>query len=129
MYGPRSAVWAVSLRQERGRCACWRRAFGEREVIVANGGVEKDAKKLLTVLAGKGGAREGEPISASPDDAATAGFDAGPSGRYLDRVLWHLIGNGALEAVLDRPLPLDDISEPGTVYRITEAGLGMALDG
>jgi hypothetical protein len=62
-------------------------------------------------------------------DAATAGFDAGPSGRYLDRVLWHLIGNGALEAVLDRPLPLDDISEPGAVYRITEAGPEMVLDG
>jgi hypothetical protein len=96
---------------------------------VANGGVEGDAKELLTVLAGKDGAREGRPVSASPDDAAAAGVAVGPSGERLDRALWHLIANGELEGVLGPGFPADDDPEPGAFYRITRAGLERARDG
>jgi hypothetical protein len=89
---------------------------------VANGGVERDAKKLLRVLAGKDGARESGPVPAGPEDAAAAGFEAGPHGERLHRALWRLIARGELEVVLG-PGPSAGDPGPGAVYRITRTGL------
>ncbi len=94
---------------------------------MASGGVERDAKKLLRVLAGKDGAREGRPVPAGPEDAAAAGFEAGPYGERLHRALWHLIAGGKLEGVVEPNPPSDDL-EPGAVYRITQTGLEEARD-
>ncbi len=89
---------------------------------MANAGVEGDAKKLLRVLAGKDGAREGRPVSAGPEDAAAAGFEAGPYGERLHRAVWRLIAGGELEVVLEPGPMANDEPEPGAVYRITRAG-------
>ncbi len=96
---------------------------------MANAGVEGDAKKLLRVLAGKDGAREGKPVSAGPDDAAAAGFGAGPYGERLHRAVWRLIAGGELEGVLGPGPIANHDPEPGAVYRITRAGLEEARDG
>ncbi len=92
---------------------------------MANDGAEGDPKRLLRVLAGKDGAREGKPVSAGPEDAAAAGFEAGPHGERLHRALWHLIVDGELEGVVGPDLSPDD-PEPGAVYRITQTGLDEA---
>jgi hypothetical protein len=97
--------------------------------IVASGGVEGDAKKLLRVLAGKDGAREGRPVSAGPEDAAAAGFEAGPYGERLHRALWRLIASGELEGVVDPGPTADDGPGPGAVYRITRSGLEKVRGG
>lgn len=81
------------------------------------------------MLAGKDGACEGRPVSSGPEDAAAAGFEAGPSGERLHRALWHLIANMELEGVLGPTSPADDDLEPGAVYRLTRAGLEKARDG
>jgi hypothetical protein len=92
-------------------------------------GVERDAKKLLAVLAGKDGAREGRPVSAGPEDAAAAGFEAGPYGERLHRALWRLIASGELEGVLGPGPTADDAPGPGAVYKITSAGLERVREG
>ena len=95
---------------------------------MANGGVEAgDAKKLLRVLAGKDGAREGRPVPTGPEDAAAAGFEAGPYGERLHRALWHLIAGGKLEGVVESNPPSGDL-EPGAFYRLTGAGLEEARE-
>jgi hypothetical protein len=94
---------------------------------MASGGVEGDAKKLLRVLAGKDGAREGRPVSAGPEDAAAAGFEAGPYSERLHRALWRLIASGELEGVVDPGPAADD--GPGAVYRITRSGLEKVREG
>jgi hypothetical protein len=94
---------------------------------MANGGVERDAEKLLRVLEAKDGAREGRPVSTAHEDAALAGFEAGPYGERLHRALWHLIAGGKLEGVVEPNPPSDDL-EPGAVYRITQTGLEEARD-
>ncbi len=91
--------------------------------------VEGDAKKLLRVLAGKDGAREGRPVSAGPEDAAAAGFGAGPYGERLHRAVWRLIVSGELEGVLEPGSPANDDPEPRALYRVTRAGLEEARDG
>ena len=96
---------------------------------MANAGVEGDAKKLLRVLAGKDGAREGRPVSAGPEDAAAAGFEAGPYGERLHRAVWRLIASGRLEAVLGTTPTPDDGTGTGAVYRITRAGPEEAREG
>ncbi len=96
---------------------------------MASGGVERDAKKLLRALAGKDGARDGRPVSAGPEDAAAAGFEAGPYGERLHRALWCLIAVGDLEGVVDPCPPLGDEPGPGAVYRITRAGLEKVCEG
>jgi hypothetical protein len=96
---------------------------------MASGGVEGDAKKLLGVLAGKDGAREGRPVSAGPEDAAAAGFEAGPYGERLHRALWRLIASGELEGVVDPGPTADDAPGPGAVYRITRSGLEKGREG
>jgi hypothetical protein len=88
---------------------------------LASGGVERDAKKLLRVLAGKDGARDGRPVPAGPEDAAAAGFEAGPYGERLHRALWRLIASGELEGVVEPSPPSGD--EPRAFYRLTRAGL------
>ena len=93
-----------------------------------SGGVEGNAKKLLRVLAGKDGAREGRPVPAGPGDAAAAGFEAGPYGERLHRALWRLIASGELEVVLD-PGPSAGDPGPGAFYRITRAGLDKVRGG
>ena len=96
---------------------------------MASGGVEGDAKKLLGVLAGKDGAREGRPVPAGPGDAAAAGFEAGPYGERLHRALWRLIAVGELEGVVEPGPPSGDEPGSGTVYRITRAGLEKVRGG
>ena len=96
---------------------------------MASGGVEGDAEKLLRVLAGKAGAREGRPVSAGPEDAAAAGFKAGPYGERLHRALWRLIASGELEGVVDPGPKADDRPELGAVYKITQAGLEKVREG
>ncbi len=91
--------------------------------------VEGDAKKLLRVLAGKDGARAGRPVSAGPEDAAAAGFEAGPPGQRLHRAVWHLIASGELEGVLEPGSPTNDDPEPRALYRIMRAGPEEARDG
>lgn len=88
---------------------------------MASGAVERDAKKLLRVLAGKDSAREGRPVPAGPEDAAAAGFEAGPHGERLHRALWHLIASGELEVVLESDPSAGDPG-PGAMYRITRTG-------
>src|ERR671916_1650833 len=61
---------------------------GGRDDLLASGGVERDAKKLLRVLAGKDGAREGRPVPAGPGDAAAGGFEAGRASGRPDPALW-----------------------------------------
>jgi hypothetical protein len=101
-----------------------------RRDSVANGGAaEGDAKKLLRVLAGKDGAREGRPVHTGPEDAAAAGFEAGPSGERLHRALWGLIAGGELEGVVEPGPSPDDDPEPGAFYRLTRTGLEEARDG
>ncbi len=95
--------------------------------IMASGGVEGDSRKLLRVLAGKDGAREGRPVPAGPEDAAAAGFEARPYGERLHRALWRLIASGELEGVVDPEPTADD--GPGAVYRITRAGLEKVREG
>jgi hypothetical protein len=95
---------------------------------LASGGVERDAKKLLRVLAGKDGARDGRPVPAGPEDAAAAGFEAGPHGERLHRALWRLIASGELEGVVVEPGPPSG-DEPGAFYRITRAGLERVRGG
>jgi hypothetical protein len=82
---------------------------------LASGGVERDARKLLRVLAGKDGARDGRSVS--------VGFEAGPYGERLHRALWRLIAVGELERVVEPGPPSGDEPRPGAVYRITRAGL------
>ena len=94
---------------------------------MASGGVEGDAKKLLGVLAGKDGAREGRPVPAGPGDAAAAGFGAGPHGERLHRALWRLIAGGELEGVLEPPPTPDDGT--GAAYMVTPTGPGKAREG
>jgi hypothetical protein len=94
---------------------------------LASGDIERDAKKLLRVLAGKDGAREGRPVPAGPEDAAAAGFESGPYGERLHRALWHLIAGGELEGVVEPGPPSGD--GPGAFYRITRAGLGRVRGG
>ncbi len=94
---------------------------------MASGGVERDAKKLLRVLAGKDAARDGRPVPAGPEDAAAAGFEAGPYGERLHRALWRLIAVGELEGVVEPGPPSGD--EPGAIYRITRAGLEKVREG
>jgi hypothetical protein len=94
---------------------------------MASGGVEGDSRKLLRVLAGKDGAREGRPVPAGPEDAAAAGFEARPYGERLHRALWRLIASGELEGVVDPEPTADD--GPGAVYRITRAGLEKVREG
>ena len=95
---------------------------------MASGGVERDAKKLLGVLAGKDGARDGRPVPAGPEDAAAAGFEAGPYGERLHRALWRLIASGELEGVVGPGPPSGDEPESGAFYRITRAGLGRVRE-
>lgn len=59
-------------------------------------------------------------------DQGVAGTVGGCDYAYPRR--GHLIGNRALEAVLDHTFSLD-ISEPGAFYKLTEAGLEVVLDG
>ncbi len=101
----------------------------EDGTILASGGVEGDAKKLLGVLAGKDGARDGRSVSAGPEDAAAAGFEAGPYGERLHRALWRLIAVGELEGVVEPGPPLGDEPGTGAVYRITRAGLEKVCEG
>jgi hypothetical protein len=89
---------------------------------------EREAQKLLRVLEAKDGARDGRPVSACPEDAAAAGFEAGPYGERLHRALWHLIAGGELEGVVWPSPPSDDL-EPGAAYRITQTGLDEVRDG
>ena len=96
---------------------------------MASGGAERDANKLLRVLAGKEGARDGRPVTAGPEDAAAAGFEAGPYGERLHRALWRLIANGELEGVVRPGSPADDDPGPGAVYKVTRAGLEKAREG
>ncbi len=79
------------------------------------------------MLAGKDGARDGRPVPAGPEDAAAAGFEAGPHGERLHRALWRLIAVGELEGVVGPGPPSGD--EPGAIYRITQAGLGKVREG
>ena len=95
---------------------------------MASCGVERDAKKLLGVLAGKDGAREGRPVPAGPGDAAAAGFEAGPYGERLHRALWRLIASGELEGVVEPGPPSGDEPGLGAFYRITRAGLGRVRE-
>ena len=81
------------------------------------------------MLAGKDGAREGRPVSAGPEDAADAGFEAGPYGERLHRALWRLIASGELEGVVDPGPTADDGPGPGAVYRITRSGLEKVRGG
>ena len=90
---------------------------------MASGGVERDAKKLLRVLAGKDRARDGRSVSAGPEDAAAAGFESGPYGERLHRALWHLIAVGELEGAVEPGPPSGDEPGPRAIYRITRAGL------
>ena len=94
---------------------------------MASGGVERDAEKLLRALADKDGARDGRPVPAGPEDAAAAGFEAGPYGERLHRALWRLIAVGELEGVVGPGPPSGD--EPGAIYRITRAGLEKVREG
>ncbi len=96
---------------------------------MASGGVERDAKKLLRVLAGKDGARDSRSVFAGPEDAAAAGFEAGPYCERLHRVLWRLIEVGELEGVVEPGPPSGDEPGPGAVYRITRAGLEKVCEG
>jgi hypothetical protein len=96
---------------------------------LASGGVERDAKKLLRVLAGKDGARDGRPVPAGPEDAAAAGFEAGPYGERLHRALWRLIASGELEGVVEPGPPSGDGPGPGAFYRITRAGPEKVREG
>lgn len=95
---------------------------------MANGSTESDAEKLLRVLEAKDSAREGRPVSAGSEDAAAAGFEAGPYNERLHRALWHLIAGGELEVVVG-PTPPPDDREPEAVYRITQTGWDEAQDG
>jgi hypothetical protein len=83
--------------------------------------VESDAKRLLAALAGKEGARRGDPVAVGTEDAAAAGFGAGPSGERLDRAVWRLIAKGALEVVMEPGASAGE--EPGAFYRLTRVGL------
>ena len=65
------------------------------------------------MLAGKDGAREGKLVSAGPEDAAAAGFEAGLPGERLHRAVWHLIASGELEGALEPGSPTNDDLEPG----------------
>ena len=96
---------------------------------MASGGVGRDAMKLLRVLAGKDGAREGRPVSAGPEDAAAAGFESGPYGERLHRALWRLIASGELEGVVEPDPPSGEEPDPGAIYRITRAGLEKVRGG
>lgn len=74
------------------------------------------------MLAGKDGAQEGGPVAAGSEDAAVAGFGAGPSGERLHRAVWRLIASGRLEAVLGPGPPVDDGPGPTAAYRVTRTG-------
>jgi hypothetical protein len=89
---------------------------------LANEGVEADAKRLLAVLAHKHTARRGGPIGVGHEDAEDAGFGAGPPGERLDRAVWRLIAEGALEAVVEEP-GASEGEESGALYRVTRVGL------
>jgi hypothetical protein len=95
---------------------------------MADGSTEEDAEKLLRVLEAKDSAREGRPVSAGPEDAAAAGFGAGPYDERLHRALWHLIASGELEGVMGPNPPSDDL-EPEAVYIVTQTGQDEARDG
>ena len=97
--------------------------------ILANGGVEEDARKLLAVLAGKAPARGGGPVSAGPEDAAAVGFGTGPSDERLHRAVWSLIASGQLEAVLEPTPTPDDRTGTGALYRVTRTGPRKAPEG
>ncbi len=79
------------------------------------------------MLAGKDGAREGRPVPAGPEDAAAAGFGAGPCGERLHRALWRLIASGQLEGVVEPGPPSGE--GPGAFYRITQTGLNRVCGG
>ena len=101
----------------------------EDGTTLASGGVERDAQKLLGVLAGKDGARQGRPVSAGPEDAAAAGFGAGPYGERLHRAMWRLIASGQLEGVVEPGPPSGDEPGPGAFYRVTRSGLEKVRGG
>ena len=96
---------------------------------MASGCVERDAKKLLRVLAGKDGACDGRSVSAGHKDAAAAGLEAGPYGERLHRALWRLIASGQLEGVVEPGPPSGDEPGPGACYRVTRAGLEKVRGG
>ena len=108
------------MRRRAGSPAPRTTAEGE---TLTNGGVESDAKGLLAALAGKEGARRGEPVAVGTE---AAGFGADPSGERLARAVWRLIAEGALEAVMEPGAPAGE--EPGAVYRLTRVGLEELRD-